>query len=112
MGRPEVAHCPQWDGLVYWGPGSGRARCVRAALGHQEAVADCCLVLCFPPGSECATSCLDHNSESIILPVNVTVQDIPHWLNPTRVEVSGWGFPPGLRGAVASVDTCRAPGLS
>ncbi|ELW70629.1 Pappalysin-1 [Tupaia chinensis] len=37
-------------------------------------------------GSECATSCLDHNSESIILPVNVTVRDIPHWLNPTRVE--------------------------
>lgn len=85
---------------------------MRAALGHQEAVADCCLMLCYPPGSECATSCLDHNSESIILPVNVTVQDIPHWLNPTRVEVSGWGFPPGLRGAVASVDTCRAPGLS
>ncbi|KAF5917654.1 hypothetical protein HPG69_013490, partial [Diceros bicornis minor] len=37
-------------------------------------------------GSECATSCLDHNSESIILPMNVTVRDIPHWLNPTRVE--------------------------
>ncbi|OBS81988.1 hypothetical protein A6R68_24022, partial [Neotoma lepida] len=37
-------------------------------------------------GSECATSCLDHNSESIILPVNVTVRDIPHWMNPTRVE--------------------------
>nr|KAF6486398.1 pappalysin 1 [Rousettus aegyptiacus] len=37
-------------------------------------------------GSECATSCLDHNSESVILPVNVTVRDIPHWLNPTRVE--------------------------
>lgn len=46
------------------------------------------LTLCFPSGSECATSCLDHNSESIILPVNVTVRDIPHWLNPTRVEVS------------------------
>ncbi|ERE84483.1 pappalysin-1, partial [Cricetulus griseus] len=37
-------------------------------------------------GSECATSCLDHNSESIVLPVNVTVRDIPHWMNPTRVE--------------------------
>ncbi|XP_045325553.1 pappalysin-1 [Leopardus geoffroyi] len=37
-------------------------------------------------GSECVASCLDHNSESIILPVNVTVRDIPHWLNPTRVE--------------------------
>lgn len=37
-------------------------------------------------GSECATSCLDHNSESIILPVNLTVRDIPHWMNPTRVQ--------------------------
>lgn len=37
-------------------------------------------------GSECTTSCLDHNSESIVLPVNVTVRDIPHWLNPTRVQ--------------------------
>lgn len=46
------------------------------------------LTLCFLSGSECAASCLDHNSESIILPVNVTVRDIPHWLNPTRVEVS------------------------
>lgn len=52
------------------------------------------LTLCFPSGSECATSCLDHNSESIILPVNVTVRDIPHWLNPTRVEVSDRGCPP------------------
>lgn len=52
-----------------------------------------CLTLCFSSGSECATSCLDHNSESIILPVNVTVRDIPHWLNPTRVEVSDRGCP-------------------
>ncbi|XP_072487848.1 pappalysin-1 isoform X2 [Notamacropus eugenii] len=37
-------------------------------------------------GAECATSCLDHNSESIILPTNMTVRDIPHWMNPTRVE--------------------------
>ncbi|XP_020846268.1 pappalysin-1 [Phascolarctos cinereus] len=37
-------------------------------------------------GAECATSCLDHNSESIILPINMTVRDIPHWMNPTRVE--------------------------
>ena len=35
-------------------------------------------------------SCLDHNSESIVLPANVTVRDIPHWLNPTRVQVSDW----------------------
>lgn len=52
-------------------------------------------LLCFPAGSECATSCLDHNSEPIILPVNVTIREIPHWLNPTRVEVSdglpAWG---------------------
>lgn len=53
----------------------------------------CGLTLCFPAGSECVTSCLDHNSESIILPVNVTVRDIPHWLNPTRVEVSDGAVP-------------------
>ena len=48
------------------------------------------LPLCFPAGSECTTSCLDHNNESIVLPANVTVRDIPHWLNPTRVQVSDW----------------------
>ncbi|XP_007474796.2 pappalysin-1 isoform X1 [Monodelphis domestica] len=37
-------------------------------------------------GAECSTSCPDHNSESIILPMNMTIRDIPYWMNPTRVE--------------------------
>lgn len=66
---------------------------LRAAHGCQEMGLSSCLTLYFSSGSECATSCLDHNSESIILPVNVTVRDIPHWLNPMRVEVSDRGCP-------------------
>lgn len=69
----------------------------------------CGLTLCFPSGSECVASCLDHNSESIILPVNLTVRDIPHWLNPTRVEVSDRAAPRGEGRAVTPLDTRYAP---
>lgn len=71
-----------------WGPGSSRVPSGCAAPGIRRLGADGRLTVCLSSGSECSTSCLDHNSESIILPVNVTVRDIPHWLNPTRVEVS------------------------
>lgn len=30
--------------------------------------------------------------------MNVTVRDIPHWLNPTRVEVSDRDCPPAAKG--------------
>ena len=46
-------------------------------MGIRGLGVSCGLTLCLPSGSLCVTSCLDHNSESIILPVNVTIRDIP-----------------------------------
>lgn len=74
---------------------AGPTLCESSSWASGDWGLSCSLTLCFFSGSECATSCLDHNSESIILPVNVTVRDIPHWLNPTRVEVSDRGCPHG-----------------
>ena len=80
---------PLRDGPGLWGPASSWVHSSDVSSASGDGLSRC-LPLCFPAGSECTTSCLDHNSESIILPVNVTVRDIPHWLNPTRVQVSDW----------------------
>lgn len=102
-GRPEAAPLgvhfflssrPGWPGPL--GTRNDRACTVgEQPMGVRGLGVSCSLTLCLPSGSECVTSCLDHNSESIILPVNVTVRDIPHWLNPTRVEVSDRAVPGG-----------------
>lgn len=94
------SYCPQgWDSQS---PGdqevAGPTLCESSPQASGDWGLNCRLTLCFFSGSECATSCLDHNSESIILPANVTVRDIPHWLNPTRVEVSDRGPPPEAQG--------------
>lgn len=82
VGWPRPMGSREQPGPFQWGEG--------AAPGIRRQGFSRHLPLCFPVGSECTTSCLDHNSESIVLPVNVTVRDIPHWLNPTRVQVSDW----------------------
>lgn len=103
-------HCPQGHGgLAHRGPGAGEpALCESSPWASGDCGLSCGLTLCLPLGSECVTSCLDHNSESIILPVNVTVRDIPHWLNPTRVEVSDRADPGGSGRETTPLDTYYA----